>query len=182
MLTVTKLARRCGLSRSTLLYYESIGLLHPAHRSAGNYRCYGEQAAARLRQICFYRDAGLKLEDVRAILDRPATDASRVLERRLAEITSEIETLRKHQQTMLRLLQNRTLRSAKVISKEKWVEIMNAAGLSREQMHRWHHEFEKTAPAEHQEFLEFLHIPADEIHLIRQRSRDEKEPGSPTQR
>lgn len=27
MLTVSKLARRCGLSRSTLLYYESIGLL-----------------------------------------------------------------------------------------------------------------------------------------------------------
>jgi hypothetical protein len=27
MLTVSKLARHCGLSRSTLLYYESIGLL-----------------------------------------------------------------------------------------------------------------------------------------------------------
>ena len=69
MLTVTKLARRCGLSRSTLLYYESIGLLRPAQRSVGNYRCYGEQDAERLRQICFYRDAGLKLEDVRAVLD-----------------------------------------------------------------------------------------------------------------
>jgi hypothetical protein len=30
MLTVSKLARRCGLSRSTLLYYESIGLRIPA--------------------------------------------------------------------------------------------------------------------------------------------------------
>ena len=29
MLTVSKLARRCGLSRGTLLYYESIGLLGP---------------------------------------------------------------------------------------------------------------------------------------------------------
>ena len=174
MLTVTKLARRCGLSRSTLLYYESIGLLRPAQRSVGNYRCYGEQDAERLRQICFYRDAGLKLEDVRAVLDRPATDATRVLERRLTELNTEIETLRKHQQTILKLLQSRTLRRMKVINKEKWVEIMSAAGLSREQMQRWHHEFEKTAPAEHQEFLEFLHIPADEVQLIRQRSRSEK--------
>ena len=29
MWTVSKLAARCGLSRGTLLYYESIGLLKP---------------------------------------------------------------------------------------------------------------------------------------------------------
>jgi len=37
-------------------------------------------------------------------------------------------------------------------------------------MWRWHAEFEKTAPLEHQEFLEFLHIPAAEIRAIRERS------------
>jgi DNA-binding transcriptional MerR regulator len=175
MLTVTKLARRCGLSRSTLLYYESIGLMRPVARSAGNYRCYGESDVMRLRQICYYRDAGLKLEDVRAILDHRQTDVSRVLERRLAELNGEIATLRKHQQSILKLLQNRTLRRTKVITKQKWVEIMSASGFSPEQMHRWHREFEKSAPAEHQEFLEFLHIPASEINSIRQWSRNEKE-------
>jgi DNA-binding transcriptional MerR regulator len=48
MYTVTQLARRCGLSRTALLYYESIGLLLPARRTAGNYRCYGEQDLVRL--------------------------------------------------------------------------------------------------------------------------------------
>ena len=38
-------------------------------------------------------------------------------------------------------------------------------------MNRWHAEFEKHAPAEHQEFLEFLHIGADEITKIREWSR-----------
>ncbi len=38
MLTVTRLARRCGLSRSTVLYYESVGLLRASARSPGNYR------------------------------------------------------------------------------------------------------------------------------------------------
>jgi hypothetical protein len=40
-------------------------------------------------------------------------------------------------------------------------------------MHRWHAVFEKSAPGEHQEFLEFLHIPADEIKTIRDWSRIE---------
>jgi len=52
-LTVTRLARACGLSRTTVLYYESIGLLKPGLRSAGNYRLYSEKDLERLRQICF---------------------------------------------------------------------------------------------------------------------------------
>ena len=38
-------------------------------------------------------------------------------------------------------------------------------------MRRLHAEFESSAPNEHQEFLEFLHIPAEEIRLIREWSR-----------
>ena len=69
MLTVTKLARRCGLSRTALLYYESIGLMPPPTRSGGNYRSYGEADVRRLLEIRSYRDAGLKLDDIRAILE-----------------------------------------------------------------------------------------------------------------
>ena len=38
--TVGRLARAFGLSRSTLLYYDSIGLLRPTGRSPANYRLY----------------------------------------------------------------------------------------------------------------------------------------------
>jgi DNA-binding transcriptional MerR regulator len=168
MLTVSKLARRCGLSRSTLLYYESIGLLRPPARNNGNYRCYAERDLTRLQQICVYREAGLKLEDIRAILDRPESDASSVLKRRLKELNAEIETLRTHQQAILKLLRHKDLRRMKVVTKDKWVSIMKACGFTDEQMHRWHREFERSAPAEHQEFLEFLHIPSDEIKKIRE--------------
>lgn len=171
MFTVTQLARRCGLSRTALLYYESIGLMPAPERSSGNYRCYGQAAAQRLRQICAYRDAGLKLDDIRAILDRPVGDAFGVLKRRLLEIDAEVKTLRAHQQAILKLLQHRPSRKAQMITKEKWTSIMSACGLSDEQMHRWHSEFERSAPAEHQEFLEFLHIPPAEIEVIREKSR-----------
>jgi MerR family transcriptional regulator, thiopeptide resistance regulator len=172
MLTVSKLAQSCGLSRSTLLYYESIGLLKPAARSAANYRGYGEKDQRRLRQIRAYRDAGLKLDDIRRILDRPETDAASVLKRRLFELNTEIETLRGHQRAILKLLQsNQSLWRTKMISKDKLVSIMRASGLTEAGMQSFHAEFERTAPDEHQEFLEFLHIPAAEIQTIRAASR-----------
>lgn len=172
MLTVSQLARRCGLSRSTLLYYESIGLLRPPPRTDGNYRRYGESDLKRLQQVCMYRDAGLKLEDIRSILAHPDNDASAVLERRLVELSAEIERLREHQQAILKLLKHKSsFRRTKMITKQKWTSIMKAAGFQEADMHRWHAEFERSAPEEHQEFLEFLHIPKDEIRSIRDSMR-----------
>ena len=57
------------------------------------------------------------------------------------------------------------------MTKDKWVAIMKAAGFSEDDMHRWHREFEKSAPDDHQEFLNYLHIPAEEIGSIRDWSR-----------
>jgi hypothetical protein len=119
-----------------------------------------------------YRKVGLSLPSIRAVLDQPRGSAAAVLQRRLIDIDAEIETLRGHQRAILRLLQrSRALRRTMMISKEKWVAVMKAAGFTEADMQRWHREFEKSAPGEHQEFLEFLHIPADEIKTIREWSR-----------
>lgn len=184
MYTVSELARRCGLSRTTILYYESRGLLPAAGRSAGNYRQYGERELERLRQVCAYRHVGLSLAEIRAIVGQafrtrnpgagkgtPGNEAVSILEQRLLRIDAEIETLRTHQRVILRLLGNRGFRRAEMITKDKWVAVMKGCGFTTEQMDRWHAEFERSAPAEHQEFLEFLHIPADEIQRIREWSR-----------
>jgi len=172
-MTVTQLARACGLSRSTVLYYESLGLLQRPRRSAGNYRLYGERDLARLRQVCLYRDAGLTLADIRAVLDRAPTEAASVLHRRFAELGGEIEKLRARQREIARLLEGtQKLRRMKMVTKQKWVEVMRNAGFTEEQMRNWHKQFEKSAPDEHQEFLEFLHIPAEEVERIRAWSRE----------
>lgn len=166
-LTVTRLARSCHLSRSTVLYYESIGLLTRPRRSSGNYRVYSTKDADRLRQICFYRDAGLTLGDIRSLLDAPRNDAAAVLRHRLVEMGQAMERMREHQRVIARLLNTAELRRDRMITKEKWTSIMASAGFSKEDMQRWHTEFEKAAPEEHQEFLEFLHIPPTEIKSIR---------------
>ena len=173
-MTVTHLAQACKLSRSTLLYYESIGLMARPRRTAGNYRAYTPKDLDRLRRICVYRDAGVPLAGIRALLDGPRDDAGSVLRRRLVELGAEIERLRGQQRAIARLLTSaQKLRSIPMVTKEKWVAIMQAAGFTEDDMRRWHAEFEKGAPEEHQEFLEFLHIPPDELARIRAWSRGE---------
>lgn len=172
MLSVSQIAGRFGLSRTTILYYESCGLLKPAHRTSANYRLYGEKETRLLEQICLYRSVGLSVSSIRAMLENPETDVAALLRRRLRELDSEIGRLRGHQQVILRLLQSKKLlRRTKNMTKEKWVSIMKAAGFSEDDMRRWHREFERAAPQDHNEFLEFLHIPAGEIKSIREWSR-----------
>ena len=58
-----------------------------------------------------------------------------------------------------------------MVTKEKFTAILRASGFTEEDMRRVHTEFESNAPNEHQEFLEFLHISAEEIRSIREWSR-----------
>lgn len=53
------------------------------------------------------------------------------------------------------------------MTKDKFVSVLRAAGITEEQMHKLHVEFEKADPAGHQGFLEFLGIPPAEIASIR---------------
>jgi MerR family transcriptional regulator, thiopeptide resistance regulator len=172
---VTELARACGISRSTVLYYESVGLLKAARRSASGYRIYTRAELDRLQQICAWRQAGLTLEDIRLMLGRSARpgEAAAVLRRRLAEIGREILKLHGHQRAILALLKNQNkFRRTDDMTKDKWVEIMRASGFSDDDMHRWHKEFEKAAPGDHEQFLAYLQIPAEEAARIRAWSRE----------
>ncbi len=70
MYTIRKLAAEFGLSRSTLLYYDSIGLLKPSSRSESGYRQYSEGDNKQLRQICTYRQMGLQLKELNSSTKR----------------------------------------------------------------------------------------------------------------
>ena len=172
MLRVSEIARRSGLSRTTILYYESCGLLKPALRTSARYRLYGERELRILDQIRLYRSVGMSVRDIRLLLGSPENDAALLLKRRLRELEVEIGELRRHQAAILRLLRSKDiLRRTKDMTKEKWVSIMKSAGFSEDDMHRWHREFERAAPDDHQEFLQYLHIPEKEISSIREWSK-----------
>ena len=172
--TVGALAKSAGITRSTLLYYDRIGLLRPVERSSSRYRLYGDEARSRLQAIRTYRAVGLSLREIRTLLDGRGGRTAAVLTARLERLNEEIARLRDQQRVIVRLLGNRTLlRRGRALDKKRWVQILAASGLDDAAMHRWHVEFEALAPEAHQDFLESLGIAAREVTAIRSWSRGE---------
>ncbi len=173
-MTISQLARKHGLSRSTLLYYDRIGLLRPAGRLGNDYRHYDADAERRLGQIRLYRETGLPLLEIRRILERPKRDLAGALERQLHEVLAQMEALRGRQRVIVELLKSRRLLDrVPNMDKAKWVRLLRASGFTEEDLGRWHQDFERTDPEYHQRFLEFLGIPPAEIDHIREWSRRE---------
>jgi DNA-binding transcriptional MerR regulator len=71
-LRIGDLARITGLSIKTLRYYERRGLLKPPPRTQGGYRLYGSEEVARLRFIQRAKLLGLKLEEIRELVELAA--------------------------------------------------------------------------------------------------------------
>lgn len=68
-LRIDEVARRTGLTKRTLRYYEEMGLLAPAQRSEGNYRLYSESDIHTLEHIIAMRDLlGLELKEIRELV------------------------------------------------------------------------------------------------------------------
>lgn len=74
MRTVRQVAKAARISVRTLHHYDAIGLLEPGHVGANGYRYYGRPELLRLQQILFYRELGLPLGEIGAILDDPGFD------------------------------------------------------------------------------------------------------------
>jgi DNA-binding transcriptional MerR regulator len=172
MYTIGKLVKKYALSRSTLLYYDSIGLLSPSGRSESNYRLYSAADLQKMDRIKLFRSAGLSLAAIAVLLEKQGSELDTTLEQRLFAINSEIQGLRNQQKVILKILEVENFElNTRVITKETWVSLLKAAGLDDEGMKNWHIEFEKTSPEGHQDFLESIGIENDEIVAIRNWSK-----------
>lgn len=170
--TISGLARACSLSRSTLLYYDRVGLLRPSGRTGSGYRYYSERELKQLEQIRHFREAGLTLKEIRAVLTSGGKPGTRLLEKRMRETAANIVGLKNQQRLLAGML--RQVVSGKrppSVDKKLWVEMLRAAGMDQNGMNRWHAEFERRTPDGHQEFLLSLGIPEEEVARIRRLSR-----------
>ncbi len=98
-LTVSRLASQAGISSDTIRYYERIGVLQAAPRTAGGYRIYDDKAIERLHFIKSAQRLGLKLNEIRELLDIrdqgacPCGHADELIDKRIAELDEEIVRL-----------------------------------------------------------------------------------------
>jgi MerR family copper efflux transcriptional regulator len=92
-------ARASGVSAKMLRYYESIGLIPEAGRSASGYRTYGERDVATLRFIRRARDFGMPMERVKLLVglwmdtQRPSREVKNLALRQVAELEARIAEL-----------------------------------------------------------------------------------------
>ena len=99
MLTIGKLGTSTGVKVPTIRYYEQIGLLPEAERSAGNQRLYTHKAHERLAFIRHARELGFSLEAIRDLLslsddpDQPCAAADAIAKAQLAEVESRLARL-----------------------------------------------------------------------------------------
>lgn len=165
--TVGQLARACAISRTALLYYEKIGLLRPAARSDAGYRRYGEAELARLRRLLAYRDAGLPLATIGALLD--GGDHAQAASGRLDEIARDMAQLRA-QQSVLASLVTGDVPLPAAMDKDSWSALFRAVGMDEAAMRNWHRLFEQNNPAAHEAFLRQLGLDSAEVARIRAES------------
>ncbi|MCO1336574.1 MerR family transcriptional regulator [Microbulbifer sp. OS29] len=168
MLTVTELARRCHVSRATILYYERTGILSPTQRSENGYRWYGDEEIRKLEAIVAYRSYGLSLDNIKGLLDRHKNSSqSSILKDHFYQLEGEIHKLKEQQKAIVALLQEPSLLDGQMMTKNRWIAIMEAAGFDQASMFAWHHKFEQMEPEQHQKFLESLGMESEEIRKTR---------------
>lgn len=109
---IGRLGRETGCKVPTIRYYEQIGLLPPAARTAGNHRVYGRRHRERLGFIRHCRELGFPLEAVRELLgmmDRPEQScaaADALAQRQLVQVRSRIARLQAMEEELERMVED----------------------------------------------------------------------------
>ncbi|SEG75873.1 DNA-binding transcriptional regulator, MerR family [Thermomonospora echinospora] len=98
-MTVGRLAARAGVRTDTIRYYERAGLLPSPQRTSGEHRRYDERALDRLLFIRGAQRLGLRLSEIRRLLEVRDTGvcacepAATLLHRHVSEIDAEMNRL-----------------------------------------------------------------------------------------
>lgn len=98
-LKVSEVAKRAGVSTDAIRYYEGLGLLQEADRTASGYRQFDPEAVKRIRFIKDAQSLGLKLTEIGELLKIrddgacPCGHTRSLVQRRLEQVNRELEIL-----------------------------------------------------------------------------------------
>ena len=110
MLPIGELSRRTGTKVQTIRYYEQIGLMHEAGRTAGGQRRYAPADLDRLAFIRHARQLGFPLDAIRELLslsDEPSRSCSEVdsvARRQLHQVEQRIARLQALRKELKRMV------------------------------------------------------------------------------
>lgn len=108
-MNIGEAARRSGVSAKTIRYYESVGLIPAAGRTASGYRAYTANEVETLRFIHRARSLGFSVADVSGLLElwrdrsRASADVKAIALKHVADIERKIGELDTIRRTLLDL-------------------------------------------------------------------------------
>lgn len=95
----SEISKILGLNKSTVRYYEQIGLIHPSIDD-NNYRSYGIEELKALSQIAFMRDIDIDLEKIKSIFHDDYTDTQDLLIQKSNELK---DTIKKYESNLIKI-------------------------------------------------------------------------------
>ena len=120
-LTVGGAASVVGVTVRTLHHWDEMGLACPSQRTSGGHRLYDAADVARLHRVRLYRELGVPLAGIAALLSAPADDAELSLRRQRDQVREHIRRLERSADALDRLIEAR--RSGVLLSPEEQVAI-----------------------------------------------------------
>ena len=104
-------ARQSGVPAKTIRYYESVGLIAPAERTAAGYRVYDRQEVETLRFVQRARSLGFSVEEVGSLLalwrdrTRSSAEVKALARHRVADIDRKMAELAEMRATLSNLME-----------------------------------------------------------------------------
>ncbi|MGB8274310.1 MAG: Cu(I)-responsive transcriptional regulator [Alphaproteobacteria bacterium] len=110
-MNIGEAAAASGVPAKTVRYYESIGLIAAAARTANRYRVYGPSDVETLRFIKRARTLGFSVREIASLLalwrdrKRASAEVKRLAKRQLDEIDRKISELKSVRRTLEQLVE-----------------------------------------------------------------------------
>jgi DNA-binding transcriptional MerR regulator len=105
--TIGELASRAGVTPDALRYYERLGVIARAPRTAGGFRVYTSDALDRLRFIKQAQQQGLTLAEIRELLRlgtrrgvNQCRQVQQLLQRKLADMDARLHAMQEFRRTL----------------------------------------------------------------------------------
>jgi MerR family copper efflux transcriptional regulator len=109
---IQQASRQSGMPAKTIRFYEEIGLVRPAARSANGYRQFSDTDVRMLRFIHRARKLGFSVDDIQKLISlwqdnkRASSDVKKLALAHVSEIEARIRELESVKQAVLNLAGN----------------------------------------------------------------------------
>ena len=86
----SEISKIVGVSKRTLQFYDDEGMIK-VERSENNYRLYDEKTLGKLWEIMIYKEMGLKLREIKQLLEMPENEKKEFYKAYIEQIEEKID-------------------------------------------------------------------------------------------